>query len=449
MAKVSIIVTAYNIEPYIDQCLRSVAEQTLPDLEVIVVDDGSTDGTARRIRDFAATDPRFVPVLLPTNSPGGVATAANAGLDRATAPWVGFVDGDDYVEPTMVASLLAAAEGHDTDLAMCQYREVTDEGESRPPADASRWVGLPGGPHLLDAAETRRFLRFIAVPWRKLYRRSMVEAGGIRFPVGDFFFEDNPFHWFAVVSARSIAVVPEVLCYHRVSRSGQTMATADARLLKIFGHHATIRAWLVEQDRLAELGVTLLEWVISQAEWISARTPKALRRELFDTLRPIFAQYDPAMLDAALQDGRKGTYARQLCAALMSSNYTRFAMVLAGRPDTNSYLRAGLYHLRYSGVRHTLTLAQRVVRSRAQSLPVLRLLRPRAVAGVQAHSHTDLMFALTVLQHQVEQVERRLDEITARLDRPDGGSVDVAALHRQRSPGRRPIEPVPTVTASA
>ena len=75
MAEVSIIVTAYNIERYIDQCLDSVAAQTLSDIEVLVVDDGSSDTTPQKIVEFCAGDPRFIPVLLPQNSPGGVATA--------------------------------------------------------------------------------------------------------------------------------------------------------------------------------------------------------------------------------------------------------------------------------------------------------------------------------------------------------------------------------------
>ena len=90
MADLSIIVTAYNIEDFIEQCLDSVAVQTLRDIEVLVVDDGSSDSTPEKIVELCAGDPRFIPVLLPKNSPGGVATAANAGLDRATAPWVGF-----------------------------------------------------------------------------------------------------------------------------------------------------------------------------------------------------------------------------------------------------------------------------------------------------------------------------------------------------------------------
>ena len=199
MADVSIIVTAYNIEDYIEQCLDSVAAQTLSDIEVLVVDDGSSDSTREKIAAFCAGDPRFIPVLLAENSPGGVATAANAGLDRATARWVGFVDGDDYVEPTMFERLVDAAAGCDADLAMCEYQEVVDgSGERRDPADAHRWAELTDSCYQLNVPARIQFLRFIAVPWRKLYRRSFIEDNAIRFPVGDGFYEDNPFHWFAV-----------------------------------------------------------------------------------------------------------------------------------------------------------------------------------------------------------------------------------------------------------
>ena len=141
--ELSIVVTTYNIEAYVLECLESVAAQTSTDLEVLVVDDGSSDATPRIVADFCARDPRFVPVLLGTNSPGGVATAANAGLDLATGRWVGFVDGDDFVEPTMFERLVSAGEAGEADLAMCEYQEVTDAtSERHDPADAHRWGSL-------------------------------------------------------------------------------------------------------------------------------------------------------------------------------------------------------------------------------------------------------------------------------------------------------------------
>ncbi len=364
MADLSIIVTAYNIEDYIEQCLDSVAAQTLSDLEVLVVDDGSSDSTPQKIVEFCAGDPRFIPVLLPENSPGGVATAANAGLDRATAPWVGFVDGDDYVEPTMFERLVDAAAGCDADLAMCQYQEVVDgSGERRDPADAHRWAELTASCYELDVQTRRQFLRFIAVPWRKLYRRSLLENNAIRFPVSDGFYEDNPFHWFAVISARSIAVVPEVLCYHRVGRTGQTMATADERLFQIFRHHDTIHTWLAGRRLLDVYETTLLGWVISQMEWIAQRTPPQLRRALFDTLVPIFAQYSEAAVAIAVREGNKGMTALRLSTAVSKREYGSFARTLASRPDSSNPVITAAFHLKHSGVRHTAVLAGRYIRN--------------------------------------------------------------------------------------
>ena len=415
MADLSIIVTAYNIESYIEQCLDSVAAQTLGDFEVIVVDDGSTDSTPQRIAEFCDGDARFVPVLLPDNSPGGVGTAANAGLDRATAPWVGFVDGDDYIEPRMFERLVSAAEATDADLAMCEYQEVVDGSEERrDPADAHRWAELTAPCYPLDVQTRKQFLRFIAVPWRKLYRRSLLEDHAIRFPISEGFYEDNPFHWFVVLSARSIAVVPEVLCYHRVGRTGQTMAAADERLFQIFAHHATIHSWLAERRLLDVYESTLIGWVISQVEWISRRTPPPLRRALFETLVPIFAEYSMATIATALRDGNKGVNAQRLSAALAKRDFGSFAGALASRPGSRSPFVSAAFHLRHSGAQHTAVLAGRYIRRMLQNAGVAQALT-RVSQLARDPGPQDVMFGLMVVQHRLLAMEERLGEVQSRL----------------------------------
>jgi glycosyltransferase involved in cell wall biosynthesis len=415
VAEVSIIVTAYNIEGYIEQCLDSVAAQTLSDIEVLVVDDGSTDSTPQKIVEFCDADPRFLPVLLPENSPGGVATAANAGSDRATARWVGFVDGDDYVEPTMFERLLSAATGCDADLAMCDYQEVVDgSGERRDPADAHRWAELAASCYQLDVHARKLFLRFIAVPWRKLYRRSFLEDNAIRFPVSDGFYEDNPFHWFAVISARSMAVVPEVLCYHRVGRSGQTMAVADERVFQIFSHHDTIHSWLVGRRLLEVYETTLIGWVISQMEWTSRRTPPSLRRKLFDILVPIFAQYSEPSIAIALREGNKGVTAQRLSAAVSKREYGSFARILASQPGSSNPVVTAAFHLKHSGVRHTAVLAGRYIRNVLHGTRLSRTFSRVAPVGRERRQQ-DLMFGLMVIQQRLRGVDSRLGEMEGRL----------------------------------
>ena len=416
MAEVSIIVTAYNIERYIDQCLDSVAAQTLGDIEVLVVDDGSSDATPQKIADFCAGDPRFTPVLLGVNSPGGVGTAANAGLDRATARWVGFVDGDDYVEPTMFERLVDAAGGCDADLAMCEYQEVVDgTGERRDPADAHRWAELTATCYPLDVQTRRQLLRFIAVPWRKLYRRDLLEDNAIRFPVSDAFYEDNPFHWFSLLSAGSIAIVPEVLCFHRVGRSGQTMATVDERLFQIFTHHDTIHAWLEAKGLLEVYQTNLLGWVISQMEWISRNTPPALRRRLFDILVPVFARYSPSEIATALREGNKGVATQRLSNAVAKREFGSFVRTLVSRPGSNNPVVSAAFHLRHSGVQHTAVLAARYVRNNLRDNSVTQSVG-RLVRINRETRRQDVMFGLMIIQHQLRDVQSQLRETESRLE---------------------------------
>lgn len=416
MAQVSIIVTTYNIEAYIEQCLESVAAQTLSDIEVIVVDDGSSDSTPDTIRDFCARDTRFIPLILGENSPGGVATPANAGLDRATAPWVGFVDGDDYVEPDMFEKLHTAAITNDTDLAMCGYQEEVDgTGERRDPADAHRWAPLGEPSYPLDIRTTQEFLRFIAVPWRKLYRRELLDEHSIRFPVSDGFFEDNPFHWFVLVSARSIALVPEVLCYHRVARGGQTMATADERLFHIFHHHDTIHTFLAGRGVLDLYQVPLLGWVMSQMEWIAQRTPPELRRRLFDILVPIFAEYSPQTIERALRENNKGVTAHRLSKAVANREFGTFARTLSTRPGSDNPLVSAAFHLRHSGLRHTASLTRRYIRNASSGNKLTGYVN-QARAKASDSSGRDVLFGLVVIEQRLREMEKRLESIEARLE---------------------------------
>ena len=364
MADLSIIVTAYNIEDYIEQCLESVAAQTLSDIEVLVVDDGSTDSTPDRIAEFCSRDPRFISVLLPENSPGGVATAANAGLDRATGA-VGRLRGrrrlrrTDHVRAAGQCCRRVGRRPGDVRLpgGCGRYRGASRPGRRAPVGRVDQALLRAGRPHppVVPPVHLRALAQ--ALPPQPAGGRSHP------FPVSDGFYEDNPFHWFALISARSIAVVPEVLCYHRVGRAGQTMAVADERLFQIFQHHDTIHSWLAERRLLDVYQTALVGWVISQMEWIARRTPPSLRRKLFDTLVPIFSEYSQATVASALREGNKGVTAQRLSAAVAKREYGSFVRTLSSRPDSNNPVVSAAFHLRHSGVRHTAVLGGRYLRN--------------------------------------------------------------------------------------
>ena len=119
--KVSVIVAAYNIQDYIVKCLESIANQTYNNLEVIVVDDGSSDNTGKLADEFAEKDNRFI-VIHKEN--GGVSSARNKGIDVASGDFIGFVDGDDTIENDMYEMLVNNAIKYDADISHCGYKLI-------------------------------------------------------------------------------------------------------------------------------------------------------------------------------------------------------------------------------------------------------------------------------------------------------------------------------------
>lgn len=124
---VSVIVPAYNIEPYIGRCLDSILNQSYQSLEIIVVDDGSKDETGKIIDQYAGKDSRIVPIH---KENGGVSSARLAGISRATGSYIAFVDGDDYLEPEMYEHLLNNALKYHADISHCGYKMVFPDGHS-------------------------------------------------------------------------------------------------------------------------------------------------------------------------------------------------------------------------------------------------------------------------------------------------------------------------------
>ena len=118
---ISIIVPAYNIESHIGRCLDSILAQTHKRIEIIIVDDGSTDGTGIIIDQYASIDQRIIPIH---KENGGVTSARIDGIKKASGEYLGFVDGDDYIEPEMFEKLLDNAIKYDADISHCGYQMV-------------------------------------------------------------------------------------------------------------------------------------------------------------------------------------------------------------------------------------------------------------------------------------------------------------------------------------
>jgi len=122
-ALVSVIVPVYNVAPYLDQCLTSICQQTYPYLQIILIDDGSTDGSRAICDSWAARDPRITTIH---QSNRGLSAARNVGIDYSNGDYLLFVDSDDYVREDFVEVLLAAAIGLNVNCAICGFTSLNN-----------------------------------------------------------------------------------------------------------------------------------------------------------------------------------------------------------------------------------------------------------------------------------------------------------------------------------
>lgn len=202
--KISVVVPVYNVEAYVEKCLASLAAQTYPAMEVLVVDDASTDGGGLLCDAWAARDRRFQVLHLPENQ--GVSAARNAGVRHAAGDYVAFVDSDDYVEPGLLETLYRALEESSADISVCG-----DEGLRLKPSPAQ----------VLTPAEAARCLAgrspFLWTAWGKLFPAEL--ARRIPFDRSALCCEDLLFFYQTLKRAGRIAYVPDPL-YHYVFREG-------------------------------------------------------------------------------------------------------------------------------------------------------------------------------------------------------------------------------------
>lgn len=221
MAKVSVIVPVYNVEDYLDKCLNTLVNQTLQDIEIIVVNDGATDGS-QKIIDKYAKEYSVVKSYVKEN--GGLSDARNFGMKYATGEYIGYIDSDDFVELDMFETLYDKAVEGDYDIVECNLRHTYPDAED-----------IEIGEHIQDKKEMLMFGR--SVVWNKIYKREWLEGTKVIFPKGCIY-EDVEFFLKLVPHIRKYAYV-EPASVHYVQRSSSINNMSSAKtldILKILDH---------------------------------------------------------------------------------------------------------------------------------------------------------------------------------------------------------------------
>ena len=222
MDKISVIIPVYKVENYLERCVRSVCNQTHPELEILLIDDGSPDRSGEICDVLAGQDAR-IRVIHKSN--GGLSDARNAGIDASTGDWLAFVDSDDWLDPRMLEILKIQAEKYGAEIAECSYRNLYKEMvKEETSCSGNVIVATP-----VEAIEGNLdWKNFKPVAWNKLYRADIV--GRIRYPKGKLHEDEFTTHKFYLAAKKIVYVDVSGYNYDR-RREGSITAKFSLRNL--------------------------------------------------------------------------------------------------------------------------------------------------------------------------------------------------------------------------
>ncbi len=194
MAKVTIIIPTYNVEMYLEECMESVVHQTLEDIEIICINDGSSDGSLQILKKYASRDKR---IILVDKENGGYGMAMNIGLERAHGEYIGIVEPDDFVPVTMYEELFHVATEHKLDLVKADFYRFKRDETGNMELSYNHLSDDSGDYNkLFNPSMTPGAMRFIMNTWSGIYKKSFLEKYQIRHnETPGASFQDNGF-WF-------------------------------------------------------------------------------------------------------------------------------------------------------------------------------------------------------------------------------------------------------------
>lgn len=216
---ITLILPVYNARAYLPTCLDSIAAQTFRDFEVLLVNDGSTDGSLDVCAGYARRDSRFLVLDVPN---GGVSRARNLAMDRARGAYLQFIDADDWLSPNAMEVLSHAAVTTGCDLVISHFYRVA--GDRMAPKGHIRGERVLTRQEFAEEMMKAPANFYYGVLWNKLYRRSIVEGHRLRCPENMDWCEDFLFNCNYIQHARLIAAVPQPLYYYR-KRPGSLVDT--------------------------------------------------------------------------------------------------------------------------------------------------------------------------------------------------------------------------------
>lgn len=300
MKKVSVIVPVYNVEKYIEKCLNSLVNQTLKEIEIIMVNDGSPDNSQNIIDKYVKKYPRKVKSYIKEN--GGQGSARNFGLEKAEGEYIGYVDSDDFIELDMYEKLYNKAKKNDLDIVVCGSYNVTELGNKTIELDRE----------LFKDKKKNAFFGRMAV-WNKIYKKELLINNKATFR-SKLWYEDLDFTLKTLSTAKKVGYVNKPF-YNYLIREGSTMnnSNVDRNLEILLAFDEVVKNKLLEDyhDIIEFLAVDHI-YISAVVRVVNAKADKNKKKEvikkLIDYVKTNFPNYKKNKYLYTLTRNRKIVY---------------------------------------------------------------------------------------------------------------------------------------------
>ena len=240
MTDISIIVPIYNAEKYLSKCINSLINQTKKEIEIILINDGSTDRSEEIINNYRDERIKYF-----KNENQGIGKTRNFGVEKATGKYLMFVDSDDYLKEDACEILFKKAEKEKLDLVICNYYKVDEETDKKEIIEIKEFKNTK----LKDNKEL--LLNVNLAPWNKLYKRDLIKKNKIKF-VENLKYEDAPFVVETMDKAKRIGQVTEALNYYVIHKNSET-TIRDRKVFDIIKIVNIIRKYFSNRKAFTEI----------------------------------------------------------------------------------------------------------------------------------------------------------------------------------------------------
>jgi len=285
---VSVIIPVYNVERYLRECLDSVVNQTLREIQIICVNNGSEDGSLAILREYAGRDPRMM-VLDQTNE--GQSIARNLAIAHAAGEYIVFVDSDDTIDRDLCRRAYELAKKRNSDIVLYDFSTFTNVRDIPMKAETSTSLSA------VRSSERATLLRQMGVVWTKCVRTDFIRSNDIRFPERRIY-EDIFVHWQFVILFHDLEILPEKLYHYRIQPSATTYRT-DWKITDRIFIFDMIHDFLISRNLYKEYQDVFLQSQLEAFYWIYDTIDTLHKNEVMVLIRERLHEGHWTIIDSA------------------------------------------------------------------------------------------------------------------------------------------------------